>query len=138
MKKVAAHSRYYPGEWSGAHCRGILAKVWNDFKETEATRRKSEVPNTNEVRDEAHDLKQKLRAAFDLIYQRNSPVFRFFFIENFVQPETWYLAKMRYIRSVAVSSIVGHILGIGALNWGGGSGDVSCRCANFCFASLLW
>jgi serine-protein kinase ATM len=54
------------------------------------------------------------RKAFDEICNRNSPVFRFFFVERFGHKlENWYAAKNRYIRSVAVSSIVGHILGIG-------------------------
>jgi Phosphatidylinositol 3- and 4-kinase len=48
-----------------------------------------------------------------VIYENHSPVFRYFFVENFLNAETWYAAKMRYTRSVAVSSIVGHILGIG-------------------------
>jgi serine-protein kinase ATM len=62
---------------------------------------------------EARRRKERLRDAFDLICMNNSPVFRFFFVENFVQSEVWFAARVRYTRSVAVSSIVGHILGIG-------------------------
>jgi ataxia telangiectasia mutated family protein len=43
--------------------------------------------------------------------------------------ETWHIAKMNFTRSVAVSSIVGHILGIGDRHLGNilidqGSGGV--------------
>ena len=48
------------------------------------------------------------------IFENFSPSYRFFFIENFGHDmETWHKAKMKYVRSVAVSSFVGHILGIG-------------------------
>jgi len=54
------------------------------------------------------------RQAFDLICDHYSPVFRFFFLERFgYSTEAWHAAKMRYTRSVAVNSIVGHVLGIG-------------------------
>lgn len=105
LKKVAAHSRYYPGEWSGVYCNRMLADLRKSFKERASEGARGE----NEVRDD----KNKLRAAFDLICKHNSPVFRFFFVENFAAPEIWYASKMRYTRSVAVSSVVGHILGIG-------------------------
>jgi ataxia telangiectasia mutated family protein len=83
---VGSHSRYYPGEWGHARCRNHL--------------------NTAEQHEK--------RRAFDEICEHHSPAFRFFFVERFGNSlETWYAAKMRYTRSVAVSSIVGHILGIG-------------------------
>jgi hypothetical protein len=104
IHKVAAHSRYYPGEWSSDRCRGMLSQLWKEYRERDTT--------GHDEHDEL-DHKGKLRAAFDLICQQHTPVFRYFFVENFVMCEVWYAAKMRYTRSVAVSSIVGHILGIG-------------------------
>jgi ataxia telangiectasia mutated family protein len=54
------------------------------------------------------------REAFDAICVHHSPVFRYFFVERFGNSlEAWHSAKMRYARSVAVNSIVGHVLGIG-------------------------
>lgn len=54
------------------------------------------------------------RETFDAICLRHSPVFRFFFLERFgASMSDWYSAKQKYTRSVAVNSIVGHILGIG-------------------------
>ena len=54
------------------------------------------------------------RQAFETICKFHSPAFRFFFVERFVRSSRdWFEAKTRYTRSVAVTSIVGHILGIG-------------------------
>ena len=100
-RRVAAHSRYYPGEWSSDRCRAILSQIWKDYRDT------SEQDNG----EGKH--KENLRSAFDQICKHHTPVFRYFFVENFIPAEAWYAAKMRYTRSVAVSSIVGHILGIG-------------------------
>jgi serine-protein kinase ATM len=84
--KIGAHSRYYPGEWSNHVCRDQLKKATNDEK----------------------------REVFDNVCANHSPVFRYFFIERFGHSiEAWHAAKMRYTRSVALNSIVGHILGIG-------------------------
>lgn len=83
---IGAHSRYYPGEWGFRFCRDHLDKA---------------------------PVKNK-RQAFDDICRHHSPVFRFFFVERFGRnPQSWYSAKKKYSRSVAVSSFVGHVLGIG-------------------------
>ena len=50
---------------------------------------------------------------FKEICNRNHPAFRFFFIENFCDPTEWLTARLAYVRSVAINSIVGYILGIG-------------------------
>ena len=84
--KAGAHSRYYPGEWGFRFCREYLQKASSDSK----------------------------RKAFEDILRHHSPAFRFFFVERFGHsPLSWYRAKRRYSRSVAVSSFVGHVLGIG-------------------------
>lgn len=80
------HSRMFPGEWGFRYCRDYLDKAKREEK----------------------------RKAFDEICRHHSPVFRFFFVELFGRcPQSWYVAKKKYSRSVAVSSFVGHILGIG-------------------------
>lgn len=54
------------------------------------------------------------RKRYEAICRNFAPVYRFFFIENFGHSlDQWYQARTRYTRSVAVNSIVGHILGIG-------------------------
>ena len=44
---------------------------------------------------------------------RFSPVMRHFFVENFPSPLEWFAKRMQYTRSVAVSSMVGHVVGLG-------------------------
>ena len=84
--KIGAHSKYYPGEWGNSLCRTHLA----------------------------HAPPSAKRESYDEICIRHSPVFRFFFVERFgYSMQAWHAARMKYTRSVAVSSIVGHILGIG-------------------------
>ncbi|CAB9503037.1 protein kinase TEL1 [Seminavis robusta] len=83
---LGTHSRYYPGEWGHARCRQHYAQSPSKEK----------------------------RETFSVIYKSWSPSFRFFFMERFGHSlKDWYTAKMRYTKSVASSSIVGHILGIG-------------------------
>ena len=41
------------------------------------------------------------------------PVMRHYFTEKHREPMAWFSMRLNYIRSVAVTSIVGHILGIG-------------------------
>ncbi|CAJ1910219.1 unnamed protein product [Cylindrotheca closterium] len=85
-KSAGAHSRLYPGEWGNSLCRVHLGESPHGEK----------------------------RRSFDEICRRHSPVFRFFFTERFGHNlQAWHAAKMKYTRSVAVGSIVGHILGIG-------------------------
>ncbi|KIX95534.1 uncharacterized protein Z520_08654 [Fonsecaea multimorphosa CBS 102226] len=41
------------------------------------------------------------------------PVFHEWFVESFPDPSAWFNARLRYTRSAAVMSIVGHVLGLG-------------------------
>jgi serine/threonine-protein kinase ATR len=41
------------------------------------------------------------------------PVFHEWFVEMFPEPGAWFTARLRYTRSCAVMSIVGHVLGLG-------------------------
>lgn len=85
-KKFGAHEKYYPGEWDVSLCR-------------------------------AHYMcspQHEKRASFDEICKNFSPCFRFFFLERFSHStQKWHDARMSYIRSSAINSMVGHILGIG-------------------------
>lgn len=85
-RKVGAQSKYFPGEWGSSLC-------------------------TKQLKNAPQGEKRK---AYDAICVHHSPVFRYFFVERFGNSlEAWHSAKMRYARSVAVNSIVGHVLGIG-------------------------
>ena len=83
---IGCHSKYYPGEWGHTVCK----QVYQDAPQGER------------------------RQAFEEVCNHFSPCFRYFFIERFGHAiDRWYEAKIRYTKSVAVNSIVGHILGIG-------------------------
>ena len=54
-----------------------------------------------------------LRNAFDGVCDRFKPVMHHFFLESFHAPSQWYERRLAYTRSVAVSSMVGYIIGLG-------------------------
>ncbi|CAO1598571.1 serine/threonine-protein kinase M1 [Xanthoria calcicola] len=47
------------------------------------------------------------------IIPRFPPVFHEWFVDMFPEPGAWFAARLRYTRSCAVMSIVGHVLGLG-------------------------
>jgi ataxia telangiectasia mutated family protein len=52
----------------------------------------------------------------DVFYENRSkfrPVMRHYFTEKSTIPATWFAMRLKYTRSVATTSIVGHILGLG-------------------------
>ncbi|XP_074626555.1 serine-protein kinase ATM-like isoform X2 [Acropora palmata] len=85
--KAGAHSRYYPGDWTSLDCRKKV-KVGDD---------------SGRPRFEVY---QELMEHF-------RPVFRHFFLEKFPDPAVWFERRLTYTRSVAISSIVGYIVGLG-------------------------
>ena len=54
-----------------------------------------------------------LRAAYDAVCARFKPVLHHFFLESFPSAPLWYERRLAYTRSVAVSSMVGHVIGLG-------------------------
>lgn len=82
-KRLSAHERYHPHEWKHMECR-------------------------NELKNATDKL-----AAYKAIEANFTPVFHHFFLEKFPDPAMWYHRRLAYVRSAAVTSIVGYILGIG-------------------------
>ncbi|KAL4634029.1 hypothetical protein ACB092_04G167700 [Castanea dentata] len=78
-----AHGRYGLGDWSFLRCREHM---------------------TNE--------KDK-RKAFHAVSENFRPVMHYFFLERFLQPADWFEKRLAYTRSVAASSMVGYIVGLG-------------------------
>ncbi|CAF0900518.1 unnamed protein product, partial [Didymodactylos carnosus] len=83
-----AHQRYHPHDWPISDCRKKLQKVQNLTYEERAK-------------------------VFMEICQHIKPVFRYFFFEYYPNATIWYNRKMAYAKSVATSSIVGYIVGLG-------------------------
>ncbi|KAK3274702.1 hypothetical protein CYMTET_17129 [Cymbomonas tetramitiformis] len=54
-----------------------------------------------------------LRQAYDHVCSRFQPVLHHFFLEKFQQPSDWFSRRLAFTRSVAVSSIVGYLVGLG-------------------------
>ncbi|KAH8732219.1 hypothetical protein GQ44DRAFT_602205 [Phaeosphaeriaceae sp. PMI808] len=70
----------------------------------------------NEIRlllDEASSSPSKVPIFTNKILGKFPSVLYEWFIETFPEPEAWFAARLRYTRSCAVMSIVGHVLGLG-------------------------
>ncbi|KAG0493501.1 hypothetical protein HPP92_004495 [Vanilla planifolia] len=78
-----AHGRYGVGDWPFLQCRELMA---ND--------------------------KDKSKA-FLKVCKNFRPVMRYFFLERFLRPADWFERRLAYTRSVAASSMVGYIVGLG-------------------------
>ncbi|XP_050523942.1 serine-protein kinase ATM isoform X2 [Daktulosphaira vitifoliae] len=88
--KPGAHQLYRPNDLPPGDARSII-KMSKDNKDSNFAREKKYL-----------EVCKKLK-----------PVFRYFFFEKFVSPSIWFERRQAYIHSVATSSMVGYILGIG-------------------------
>ncbi|XP_036392547.1 LOW QUALITY PROTEIN: serine-protein kinase ATM [Megalops cyprinoides] len=86
--KNGAHQRFHPNDWTNLACR---RKMMESQKLTP-------------------DGKVQ---AFNEVCQNFRPVFRYFCMERFLDPAVWMEKRLAYTRSVATSSIVGYIVGLG-------------------------
>ncbi|CAN0220698.1 unnamed protein product [Lampetra fluviatilis] len=84
-KDTGAHTKYRPNDWPSMHCR----KFMNDRRNGD------------------------LFLAYQELCHHFRPVFRHFFWERFLDPAVWFERRLSYTRSVATSSIVGYIVGLG-------------------------
>ncbi|KAM3964649.1 serine/threonine-protein kinase tefu [Aphomia sociella] len=85
-----AHARYRPQDITSLVARQKLTKCHEEGK-------------SNEI---------KLKV-FLSILKAFKPVFHFFFTEHYLDPVTWYERRSIYTKSVAASSMVGYIMGLG-------------------------
>jgi ataxia telangiectasia mutated family protein len=86
-----AHAKYRPGDLKHAEVDSALRQKHRDETRTP---------------DAMLKLFQDLRARFQ-------PVFRHYFTERRKTPSAWFAMRLAYTRSVATTSIVGHIIGLG-------------------------
>lgn len=85
---MPAHERYYPKDLKGSQCRKEIAAVQSKPLETR-------VSTYRKVTEKFH------------------PVMKYFFMENFPDPDEWYIKRLAYTRSTAAISMLGHVLGLG-------------------------
>ncbi|XP_043435185.1 serine-protein kinase ATM isoform X1 [Prionailurus bengalensis] len=83
-----AHKRYRPKDFSALQCQKKMMDV------------------------QKKSFEEKYKTFTD-ICQNFQPVFRYFCMEKFLDPAVWFEKRLAYTRSVATSSIVGYILGLG-------------------------
>ncbi|XP_072809920.1 serine-protein kinase ATM [Vicugna pacos] len=83
-----AHKRYRPKDFSALQCQKKMMEV------------------------QKKSFEDKYETFMD-ICQNFQPVFRYFCMEKFLDPAVWFEKRLAYTRSVATSSIVGYILGLG-------------------------
>uniref|UniRef100_A0A8C3EEI8 non-specific serine/threonine protein kinase n=1 Tax=Corvus moneduloides TaxID=1196302 RepID=A0A8C3EEI8_CORMO len=83
-----AHKRYRPKDYSGYQCYKIMQDA------------------------QKKHVEEKYRMFME-VCENFQPVFRYFCMEKFLDPAVWFEKRLAYTRSVATSSIVGYILGLG-------------------------
>jgi hypothetical protein len=88
-----AHKKYEPNDWKFDECK---RKLHDAFQLT----------------NKRVKTKSKLDTFIE-ICENIRPVFRYFFMENYLDPSAWFERRLNYTKSVATSSIVGYIVGLG-------------------------
>ncbi|KAM4628418.1 serine-protein kinase ATM [Polymixia lowei] len=83
-----AHKRFRPQDWTSLACRRKMM----------------------ESQKLSFDGKMQ---AYSEVCKNFRPVFRYFCMERFLDPAVWMEKRLAYTRSVATSSIVGYIVGLG-------------------------
>ncbi|KAF9218963.1 hypothetical protein BS17DRAFT_718960 [Gyrodon lividus] len=66
-----------------------------------------------QTREQHQGRAEALVARFNDICSKTAPVMRHYFTEKHKSPIAWFAMRLNYIRSVATTSIVGHVLGLG-------------------------
>ena len=87
-KKSGSHKKYHPKELDSRSCRAEMNRVSKS------------------------SIQSKLKV-FKTICSKFTPAMKYFFYEKFPSPGSYHQSVTAYTRSVAVNSMVGHILGLG-------------------------
>ncbi|XP_041660775.1 serine-protein kinase ATM isoform X2 [Cheilinus undulatus] len=83
-----AHKRFRPQDWANLACRKKMMEA------------------------QRQPFDEKLQV-YSEVCRNFRPVFRYFCMERFLDPAVWMEKRLAYTRSVATSSIVGYIVGLG-------------------------
>uniref|UniRef100_A0A672YB26 non-specific serine/threonine protein kinase n=1 Tax=Sphaeramia orbicularis TaxID=375764 RepID=A0A672YB26_9TELE len=86
--KNGAHKRFRPQDWTNLACR-------------------------RKMMDSQRLAFDEKLLAYSEVCKNFRPVFRYFCMERFLDPAVWMEKRLAYTRSVATSSIVGYIVGLG-------------------------
>ena len=85
---MPAHQRHHPKDLKPNMCRKYIADA------------------------QSSNVENRIKT-FRKICAQFHPVFRHFFFERYESPDTWFDARLAYVRSTAAISILGHVLGLG-------------------------
>ena len=88
----------YPDEATGAHSRYNVDDISPSLMKTKM------------IHARQHS---KLLETYVSLTPKFRPSMRYFFYENFASPQAWFAAQSRYSSSVAATSVVGFIVGLG-------------------------
>lgn len=93
-RNKGAHERYFPQDDKPSQCRVKLASIADRKKKCELTVDQAVVE-------------------FNQICAKINPVLQYFFYEKFYSPGVWFERRLAYAHSLATTSMIGYILGIG-------------------------
>ncbi|EFQ24914.1 phosphatidylinositol 3 [Colletotrichum graminicola] len=85
---MPAHERYFPKDLKGSQCRKEISNAQGKTTETRIS-------------------------VYRKVTERFHPVMKYFFMENFVDPDDWFVKRLAYTRTTAAISMLGHVLGLG-------------------------
>ncbi|KAK1999927.1 phosphatidylinositol 3 [Colletotrichum falcatum] len=85
---MPAHERYFPRDLKGSQCRKEISNAQGKTTETRIS-------------------------VYRKVTERFHPVMKYFFMENFVDPDDWFVKRLAYTRTTAAISMLGHVLGLG-------------------------
>ncbi|TQN70759.1 Serine/threonine-protein kinase TEL1 [Colletotrichum shisoi] len=85
---MPAHERYFPKDLKGSQCRKEISNAQGKTTETRI-------------------------GVYRKVTERFHPVMKYFFMENFVDPDDWFVKRLAYTRTTAAISMLGHVLGLG-------------------------
>ncbi|KAJ5339579.1 hypothetical protein N7452_006307 [Penicillium brevicompactum] len=85
---MPAHQKYFPKDMKPNSCRKHIADV------------------------QTRSFEQRVRT-YRQVTEHFHPVMKYFFMENFNNPDDWFSRRLSYTRSTAAISILGHVLGLG-------------------------
>ncbi|ESS34274.1 FATC domain-containing protein [Toxoplasma gondii VEG] len=120
-----AHARYRPQDWTFTACRQklrlarekalaqrrqMLSLGTADDGGLQKGQQKKEASGADAG---SHSLVESLVQTYDEICDHFKPVLHHFFLEHFPSADVWYEKRQRYRRTLAVSSMVSYIIGLG-------------------------
>jgi serine-protein kinase ATM len=85
---MPAHQKHYPKDWKPNMCRKTISDA------------------------QSRSVDQRVKAYLQ-VTEHFHPVMRYFFMERFDNPDDWFEKRLSYNRSIAATSILGYVLGLG-------------------------